>query len=129
MNRIQFAATPARRTGCSAGRWCSPRGAVQQEQARLSKYKINQLGYFEVKDEPIIQTVEGENRVNVVLAGEEKGRNEIQVGGGYSGSDGAFFTGFYSTRTFMGRGQIFSASVQLAGAPTATPSRSSSPGS
>jgi outer membrane protein assembly complex protein YaeT len=81
----------------------------------LSKYKINQLGYFEVTDEPIIQPVEGQDRVNVVLAGEEKGRNEIQVGGGYSGTDGAFFTGYYSTRNFLGRGQIFSAYMQLGG--------------
>ncbi|HEX5044173.1 MAG TPA: outer membrane protein assembly factor BamA [Candidatus Polarisedimenticolaceae bacterium] len=81
----------------------------------LSKYKINQLGYFEVKDEPVIQPVEGENRVNIVMSGEEKGRNEIQVGGGYSGTDGAFFTGTYSTRNFLGRGQILSTYIQLGG--------------
>ncbi len=81
----------------------------------LSKYKINQLGYFEVRDEPVIQPVEGENRVNIVMTGEEKGRNEIQVGGGYSGTDGAFFTGTYSTRNFLGRGQILSTYIQLGG--------------
>jgi outer membrane protein assembly complex protein YaeT len=81
----------------------------------LSKYKINQLGYFEVTDEPVIQPVEGENRVNIMMSGEERGRNEIQVGGGYSGTDGAFFTGTYSTRNFLGRGQILSTYVQLGG--------------
>src|SRR4029453_1870163 len=81
----------------------------------LSKYKINQLGYFEVKDEPVIQPVEGENRVNIVMTGEEKGRNEIQVGGGYSGTDGPFFPGPYSPRNFLGRGQILSTYIQLGG--------------
>ena len=47
--------------------------------------------------------------------GEEQGRNEIQVGGGYSGVDGAFFNGVYSTRNFLGRGQIVSLALQIGG--------------
>ena len=35
------------------------------------------------------------------------------VGGGYSGLDGAFFNGIYSTRNFLGRGQVVSAAVQV----------------
>lgn len=81
----------------------------------LSKYKINQLGYFEVKDEPQIEPVEGENRVAITIGGEEKGRNEVQIGGGYSGLDGAFFQGYYSTRNFLGRGQVLTTSVQVGG--------------
>lgn len=78
--------------------------------------KVNQLGYFDVKPEDLaIQPVEEANKVQVTVAGEEKGRNEIQVGGGYSGVDGAFFTGFYSTRNFLGRGQVVSLSLQLGG--------------
>jgi outer membrane protein insertion porin family len=78
--------------------------------------KVNQLGYFEVKPENVVVTpVEGTNTVDVVVPGEEKGRNEIQIGGGYSGTDGAFFTGYYSTRNFLGRGQIVSLSLQLGG--------------
>ena len=50
------------------------------------------------------------------MAGAEKGRNEIQIGGGYSGADGAFFTGLYSTKNFLGRGQVVSLSLQLGGA-------------
>ena len=78
--------------------------------------KVNQLGYFEARPETVgVQPIEGTNKVQITVPGEERGRNEIQVGGGYSGSDGAFFTGYYSTRNFLGRGQIVSLSLQLGG--------------
>lgn len=78
--------------------------------------KVNQLGYFEVKQEDVAVTPnEGASTVNITVPGTERGRNEIQVGGGYSGVDGAFFTGYYSTRNFLGRGQIVSLSLQLGG--------------
>lgn len=82
----------------------------------LSVRKINQLGYFEVKREEVsVAPVEGEDRVRITIPGEEKSRNEIQIGGGYSGLDGAFFQGFYATRNFLGRGQILSTSLQVGG--------------
>ena len=81
----------------------------------VSKTKVNQLGYFEVPDDPIVEPVEGENQVKVIMDGEDKGRNEIQIGGGYSGVDGAFFSGVYSTRNFLGRGQVLSASLTVGG--------------
>lgn len=81
----------------------------------ISKLKINQLGYFAVQDEPLIEPIEGESRVNIRFNGLEQGRNEIQVGGGYSGLEGAFFNGVYSTRNFLGRGQVLSAAVQVGG--------------
>ena len=78
--------------------------------------KVNQLGYFEVKPEDVAVTPnEGASTVNVAVAGLEKGRNEIQVGGGYSGGEGAFFTGLYSTRNFLGRGEVVSLSLQIGG--------------
>jgi outer membrane protein insertion porin family len=81
----------------------------------ISKMKVNQLGYFQVPEEPVIEPIEDEKRVNITFAGEEQGRNEIQVGGGYSGYEGAFFNGVYSTRNFLGRGQILSAALQVGG--------------
>lgn len=82
----------------------------------LSVNKVNQLGYFEAKREDVTVTpVEGENKVKIAVPGEEKGRNEIQVGGGYSGLDGAFFTGYYSTKNLLGRGQILTTSIQVGG--------------
>jgi len=82
----------------------------------LSSQKVNQLGYFQVKPEDVVvQPVENANTVDINVPGQEQGRNEIQVGGGYSGADGAFFTGYYSTKNFLGRGQIVSISLQLGG--------------
>ena len=81
----------------------------------LSKRKVNQLGYWQVMGEPIIEPEEGDNRVKVTIEGQEQGRNEIQVGGGFSGVEGAFFNGVYSTRNFLGRGQIVSLAIQIGG--------------
>lgn len=82
----------------------------------VSLRKLNQLGYFGAnRDDVVVAPVEGSDKVKITVPGEEKGRNEIQVGGGYSGLDGAFFTGFYSTRNLLGRGQILSTSVQVGG--------------
>jgi outer membrane protein insertion porin family len=81
----------------------------------ISRAKVNQLGYFHVPEDPVIEPIEGENRVDILMPGEERGRNEIQVGGGYSGIDGLFFNGVYSTRNFMGRGQIVSLALQVGG--------------
>ena len=79
----------------------------------VSRLKVNQLGYFQVTEEPVIEPIEEEQRVKITIPGQEQGRNEIQVGGGYSGLDGAFFNGVYSTRNFLGRGQILSAALQV----------------
>jgi len=66
-------------------------------------------------EDVVVQPVEGTNKVQVEVVGAEQGRNEIQVGGGYSGADGAFFTGTYATKNFLGRGQVLSVSLQLGG--------------
>ncbi|MCP3978964.1 MAG: BamA/TamA family outer membrane protein [bacterium] len=81
----------------------------------FSRRKVNQLGYFQVPTEPVVEPLEGEQAIGVTLVGQEQGRNEIQIGGGYSGVDGAFFNGVYSTRNFMGRGQVLSTAVQVGG--------------
>ncbi len=86
-----------------------------QTKLDLSMRKINQLGYVASPQDPVIEPLEGENRVRILVPVEEQGRNEIQVGGGFSGSEGAFFTGFYSTRNFLGRGQILTVSMQIGG--------------
>ena len=81
----------------------------------LSAIKVNQLGYFQVLEEPVIEPIGDENRVKITLAGQEAGRNEIQIGGGFSGLEGAFFSGIYSTRNFLGRGQVLSTAIQVGG--------------
>jgi outer membrane protein insertion porin family len=80
---------------------------------RLGIRRVNQLGYWQLTQEPQIRPIEGESKVDVAIHGHEEGRNEIQFGGGYSGIDGGFFTSSYSTRNFLGRGEIVTTSVQL----------------
>jgi outer membrane protein insertion porin family len=81
----------------------------------LSQAKVNQLGYFGIAGAPVIEPIEETNEVKVTVAGQEQGRNEIQVGGGFSGLEGAFFSGVYSTRNFLGRGQTLSLAAQIGG--------------
>ena len=81
----------------------------------ISRTKINQLGYFQIVGEPVIEPLENEEKVRILMQGLEQGRNEIQVGGGFSGLEGAFFSGVYSTRNFLGRGQVVSAALQIGG--------------
>jgi outer membrane protein insertion porin family len=82
---------------------------------RLGLRKVAQLGYFQLTREPLITPVPGENRVKILVEGQEQSRNEIQVGGGYSGLDGAFFAGSFSTRNFLGYGQTLSTQIQVGG--------------
>jgi outer membrane protein insertion porin family len=82
---------------------------------RLGVRKINQLGYWQIVDEATIRPRPGEAKVDIELQGREVSRNEIQVGGGVSGLDGAFFSGSYATRNFLGRGEILQTYFQLGG--------------
>jgi len=85
---------------------------------RLGMRKINQLGYYQITDEATIRPRTGEDKVDIVVQGKEANRNEIQVGGGVSGLDGAFFSGSYATRNFLGRGEILQTYFQLGGRAT-----------
>jgi outer membrane protein insertion porin family len=82
---------------------------------RLGLRKINQLGYWQVTQDAGIHPRTGEDKVDIVIEGTESNRNEIQVGGGVSGVNGAFLSGSYATRNFLGRGEILQAFFQLGG--------------
>ncbi len=84
-------------------------------QFRIGVRRINQLGYWQLTQEPEIQPIEGENKVDITVHGREESRNEIQMGGGYSGVDGGFFTASYRTRNFLGLGEILTTSAQIGG--------------
>src|SRR5262249_15812675 len=60
-----------------------------------------------------IKPVEGTDKVTVKVEGIEQRRSELQVGGGYSGLDGGFFTSSYQTRNFLGRGDLVSFNAQI----------------
>lgn len=82
---------------------------------RIGLRRIGQLGYWRISQEPIINPLREEKKVNITITGREESRNEIQVGGGISGVDGGFFSGSYSTSNFLGRGEIFQAFIQAGG--------------
>ena len=79
---------------------------------RLGTRKIGQLGYWQVGQDPVVKPLPNEAKVDIEVQGIEANRNEIQVGGGVSGLEGGFFQGSYSTRNFLGRGEILSTFIQ-----------------
>ncbi|HXH28310.1 MAG TPA: POTRA domain-containing protein, partial [Candidatus Polarisedimenticolia bacterium] len=81
-------------------------------QLRLGLRKIAQLGYWQVGEDPVVKPRQDTSEVDVEVHGVEANRNEIQVGGGVSGLEGGFFQGSYSTRNFLGRGEILSTFIQ-----------------
>ncbi len=81
----------------------------------VSLQKLQQLGYWVPADEPRLEPVEGEQKVDVLIRGEEQSRNEVQVGGGYSELEGAFFLASYQTRNFLGRGETLGLYLAVGG--------------
>jgi outer membrane protein assembly factor BamA len=79
---------------------------------RLGLRKIAQLGYWQVGGDPAVSPEEESGKVDLQVVGTEASKNEIQVGGGVSGIDGGFFQGSYSTRNFLGKGEVLSAFLQ-----------------
>jgi outer membrane protein insertion porin family len=83
---------------------------------KRSVFKVNQLGYFKLKDDPVeFKFDEPNKRVNVTIKGEEVGRTDIQFGAGYSELEGFFGQFSFGTRNFLGRGENVGLSV-MAGA-------------
>ena len=80
---------------------------------KRSVFKVNQLGYFKLKEDPVeFKFDEPNKRVNVTIKGEEVGRTDIQFGAGYSELEGFFGQFSFGTRNFLGRGEIIGLSAQ-----------------
>jgi outer membrane protein insertion porin family len=81
-----------------------------------SMRKVSQLGFFKITEPPAITPVEdAENQVNTLVVGEEDKRNMFEFGGGYSGLEGGFIQSSYSTRNFLGRGEVLEFMARLGG--------------
>jgi len=79
---------------------------------KRSMFKVNQLGFFKLTEDPVDLQVDNENRVvNVTIRGQEVGRTDIQFGAGYSELDKLFATFMVNTRNLMGRGENFGLSI------------------
>ncbi len=81
---------------------------------KRSLFKVNQLGYFKLKEDPLEFKFDDVNKlVNVTVKGEEVGRTDIQFGAGYSELDGMFGQFMFSTRNFLGRGATLGVSASV----------------
>ena len=81
---------------------------------RNSLLKINQLEYFKLnEDDPVaLDYRPDDQRVDLVIQGDEAERTELQFGGGYSELDGFFGQASIRTRNFLGRGETLGVSIQ-----------------
>lgn len=71
-----------------------------------SLLRLRQLGLVDVDKEPDVKpNVEDPSRVEVVLGVKELQRNNLQFSAGYSGYEGTFIAGSYSTVNLLGTGE------------------------
>jgi len=115
LGRLEFAGNTSTRDKVLRREFRLPEGAqMAMGVFRSSVFKVNALGYFKLEEEPLEFDFDDEQkRVNVVVKGQEVGRNDIQFGAGYSELDGFFAQAQFNTRNFMGRGNTLGVSLQL----------------
>ena len=80
---------------------------MDMEAFRTSMFKIQQLGFFKLSDEPDFRPNQETKEVDVTMKGEDVGRNDVQLAGGYSELDGFFGQFQFNTRNFLGNGETF----------------------
>ncbi len=85
---------------------------MDMETFKQSLYKIGQLGYFKVTDNPDFKVNQDSKTVDVTVKGTEEGKNDVQFGGGYSEGGGFFVQSQFSTRNFLGEGESLGLSFQ-----------------
>jgi outer membrane protein insertion porin family len=85
---------------------------MDMETFKQSLYKLGQLGYFKMTDNPDFQVNPESKTVDVLVKGMEEGKNDIQFGGGYSENGGFFVQAQFATRNFLGEGENFSLGYQ-----------------
>ena len=57
---------------------------MDMETFKQSLYKLGQLGYFKVTDNPDFKVNQDKKTVDITVKGNEEGKNDVQFGGGYS---------------------------------------------
>jgi outer membrane protein insertion porin family len=82
------------------------------EAFKQSMYKLGQLGYFKITDNPDLHVNPDTKTVDITVKGNEEGKNDVQFGGGYSEGGGFFAQAQFSTRNFLGEGESFGLSYQ-----------------
>ncbi len=85
---------------------------MDMETFKQSLYKLGQLGYFKVTENPDFKVNQETKTVDITVKGVEEGKNDIQFGGGYSEGGGFFVQSQFATRNFLGEGENFSLGYQ-----------------
>ena len=85
---------------------------MDMETFKQSLYKLGQLGYFKVTENPDFKVNQDSKTVDVLVKGTEEGKNDVQFGGGYSEGGGFFLQSQFATRNFLGEGENLSLSFQ-----------------
>jgi outer membrane protein insertion porin family len=85
---------------------------MDMETFKQSLYKLGQLGYFKVTENPDFKVNPDSKTVDITVKGLEEGKNDVQFGGGYSEGGGFFVQAQFATRNFMGEGENFSLGYQ-----------------
>ena len=85
---------------------------MDMETFKQSLYKLGQLGYFKVTENPDFKVNPDSKTVDILVKGIEEGKNDIQFGGGYSETGGFFLQAQFATRNFLGEGENFGLSYQ-----------------
>jgi outer membrane protein insertion porin family len=85
---------------------------MDMEAFKQSVYKLGQLGYFKVTDNPDFKVNPDSKTVDITVKGVEEGKNDVQFGGGYSETGGFFVQAQFATRNFLGEGENFGLSYQ-----------------
>ncbi|KAA0252270.1 MAG: outer membrane protein assembly factor BamA [Acidobacteria bacterium] len=85
---------------------------LDMESFRKGVFKITQLGYFKIEEDPEFRVDPEAKTVDVTVKGQDTNRNEIQFGAGYSQLDGLFAQFQFATRNFLGRGDTIGIQFQ-----------------
>ena len=85
---------------------------MDMETFKQSLYKLGQLGYFKVTENPDFKVNPDSKTVDIRVKGIEEGKNDVQFGGGYSEGGGFFVQAQFATRNFLGEGENFGLSYQ-----------------
>jgi outer membrane protein insertion porin family len=85
---------------------------MDMETFKQSIYKLGQLGYFKVNENPDFKVNQETKTVDITVKGNEEGKNDVQFGGGYSEGGGFFVQSQFSTRNFLGEGETLSLAFQ-----------------
>jgi outer membrane protein insertion porin family len=85
---------------------------MDMETFKASLYKLGQLGYFKITENPDFKVNQESKTVDITIKGQEEGKNDLQFGGGYSETYGFFGQFQFFTRNFLGEGEGFGINYQ-----------------